>query len=257
MKEKVSVYGVVFDSLSPGDAASLVLGEGRRGEVVFTPNLEMMSRAARDESIAALLSQATVRVADGRGVLLLSHILGVSAPVLCPGIELGEELLRLASRRALGVYLLGGRQGVADRAAERLRASFPRLRVCGTHHGYFLPEDEERILRSIGESGAELLVVCLGFPRQESFALTAAHELPSLRAIACLGGSLDVWSGERARAPRALRALGLEWLWRVAHEPRRLPRLVRSASIIPLAAAKRLKNVILRSARAYNQTKRS
>ena len=144
-----------------------------------------------------------------------------------------EALLERAAMRGVRVFLLGGGDGVARRAGERLTERYPGLCVCGTEGGYFNRDGEEnrRVLERIRESGAEILYVCMGFPVQEEWIVQNSEALGGVRVVAALGGSLDVWSGRIRRAPQIFSRLGLEWAWRMAREPRRLkhlPAIVRS-----------------------------
>ena len=205
-----------------------LLKKDDRPTLIFTPNLEMLAAARRDPVRCARLRSAGLCLPDGVGTLLLS---GGRIRERFPGIEAGEYLLSVAAEEDVGVYLLGGRPGVAEAAADRLRTRFPALRIVGTHHGYFAPEspDEARITEDLRRLSPGLLIVCTGFPRQEDYLVRVRSVLPGLRVGIALGGALDVWSGQLRRAPELLRRCGLEWLWRVVREPKRLGRLGRAA----------------------------
>ena len=126
------------------------------------------------------------------------------------------------------VFLLGGKEGVARRAAKKLSLKYSGLRICGTHSGYFQKYGEENaaVLRRINEANADILFVCFGFPMQERWIDENLPALPHLRLAAGLGGSLDIWSGNTKRAPKMLQTRGLEWAWRMMREPKRLKNLV-------------------------------
>ena len=136
------------------------------------------------------------------------------------GVELVEHLCVRAAREGVPVYFLGSAEGVAADAAAILEVRFPGLIVAGLRNGFFSMEDEAAIAQEIRASGARLLFVGLGSPRQEMF---LARNLAASGAGAGIGvgGSLDVLSGRVARAPRLWRRLGLEWLYRLVREPRR------------------------------------
>ncbi len=186
---------------------------------LVTPNAEITYRASRDSAFRALLDGAALRVPDGVGVTLGARLFGVRLARF-PGIELAEELLRTAPPTGYRLFLLGGRPGVAERAKDALLRRFPHITVVGTRDGYFAESEDTAVTEEIRAAGADLLFVCLGSPRQEKW--MAAHPLPLL-ALG-LGGSFDVWAGDVRRAPRFFRRAGLEWLWRIAHEPKRLGR---------------------------------
>ena len=122
----------------------------------------------------------------------------------------------MAARHSLPLFLYGGHAGVAAEAARRLLARFPTLKIAGTRHGYGNPSEDGAAIRA---SGARIVFVCLGSPKQELF--MAKHLPRSMLAIG-LGGALNVYAGSLPRAPRAVRALGAEWAYRILLEPRRL-----------------------------------
>ncbi|MBQ9085701.1 MAG: WecB/TagA/CpsF family glycosyltransferase [Clostridia bacterium] len=193
--------------------------------VIFSPNAEILTKAAKDPSLHQLLHRGDLLIPDGIGTLLCARVLGTPLTERIPGIDLGEWVLRYAAEQGLSVFLLGGKPGVARRAAERLRSQLPELIMAGTHHGYFSPGEEENVLRKVQQAEPQILLVCMGFPEQEQWILSHEAHLPSLRLAMGLGGSLDVWSGDLPRAPQPIRAMGLEWLYRALRSPQRLPRL--------------------------------
>lgn len=146
-------------------------------------------------------------------------------PERVAGIDFAYGVLRIAAEEGIPVYLLGGKPGVAGKAGEHLCTSLPRLCIAGVHDGYFDDAKVPEILEDIRTSGAGILFVCLGFPRQERFLLEHSGKLAELRLAAGLGGSLDVWAGTVRRAPERIQKARLEWLWRVAKEPHRASEL--------------------------------
>ncbi len=187
------------------------------GGYIVTPNAEITYRASRDPAFCNILNRAALVLPDGVGVTTAARLFGVR---LCrfPGIDFAEGLLAAAPPEGYRLFLLGGREGVAARAAVLLSHRYPRVKVVGVHHGYFANGEEAAAAAAeIAAASPDLLFVCLGSPRQEEW--MAAHPLPCL-ALG-LGGALDVWSGDVRRAPRLFRRLGLEWLFRLLSDPRR------------------------------------
>lgn len=225
-------FAVSLHRLNRKETIETVLRRMARNEqtAIFTPNPIMLERAAKDESFRRVLARGDLRVADGVGVCLAARIAGIPSIPRTAGIELAESLLAVAARTGLRVFLLGGKPGVAERAAQALRARFPSLTVCGTHHGYFSEEESDALCRAIERTRAHVVLVCLGSPRQEIWIDRHRRQLPSVKLLMGLGGSLDVWAGNVRRAPRPLRKIGLEWAWRMALEPHRLK------GLIPLSA---------------------
>lgn len=266
-KEKIDLFGLNIDNLSKKGAMSRVVRalDGGGQTVVFTPNLQMLDAARKRKKVREMLNRADLLLPDGSSLLLISKMLGKGLSATVPGIEFGEALLTLAARRGLRVFLLGGEQGTAPLAAKMLKCKIDDLCICGTHHGYIKSDGEkDALIKKINESRADILLVCMGFPRQERFILQNKEALSAVKVFAALGGSLDVWSGKITRAPKLFRRAHTEWLWRIAREPSRMPRFLSSLSTLGVAylcAVSHSQNfsnsasVGLKSRRgAYNQT---
>ena len=226
MESAIRLCGVRIDNVTPREAVELALSSKRDPCAVFTPNAVMLDACRKDPRLASLLCRASLSLPDGAGVLLAAKRKGTPLREKASGIDFGEALLKRAAHEGLRVFLLGGKKGVARRAARRLSLKYPSLQICGTHHGYFQGTEAEEAVRSkIIACKPDLLFVCLGFPRQEQWIVQNLPSLPFLRVAAGLGGSLDVWSGNTKRAPKSLQKCGLEWAWRMMREPRRLKNL--------------------------------
>ena len=226
----MELYGVRIDEVTVEEAVARAMGSVRC--VVFTPNAVMLDACRRDRSIADLLNRADLSLADGQGVLMAARRCGRALPCRVSGIDFAEALMERAE--GARIFLLGGKAGVAEVAAERLRARYPSIDVCGCHHGYFEKTGAEnvRVREQINACRPDLLFVCLGFPLQERWIAENVQALSSVRVAVGLGGSLDVWSERIRRAPHFVRFLRLEWAWRMLREPKRLrhlPALLRIA----------------------------
>ena len=129
-------------------------------------------------------------------------------------------ILKHAASSGDGVFFFGSKPGVAEKAKEKVEEMYPGIKIMGTHDGYFKPEDEDNIINEINESGAKILYVCLGAPKQEKWIY---ENRDKLKVNVCLGvgGTLDVLSGEAKRAPEIFIKLNLEWLYRIASNPSR------------------------------------
>lgn len=220
MGESVMLGGVRLDAVSLDTAVERTVAAAKAGACypVVTPNATMLHRAFHDEGFSLLLSRAALALPDGIGAVWAAKYLKTPLPEgRIAGVDFGEALLARAARERVAVAFFGGREGIAERARERLIARYPRLSVVYCRNGYaFSPET---VAGEIAESGATLLFVCLGSPLQEKVGAFLAERL-SLPVV-CLGGSLDIYAGALCRAPKVFRALGLEWLWRMLREPRR------------------------------------
>ena len=236
---KQDILGLHFDNVTMEQA--LAMGEafldGDRPAVVVTPNAEIAYDASRDPDFCALLNRADLMLPDGAGVVLAAKLRKTPLQGKVAGIDFARNLLPIFARRGTRLYLLGSKPGVAEQAAEKMRELAPGLVICGTADGYF--REEAPVIEKINASGAEALFVCLGAPKQEKFMLDHRDELPTVRLMAGLGGSLDGFAGNVKRAPQWMIRMNLEWLYRLGKEPKRIGRMTRLPKYVLKAAAKK------------------
>lgn len=256
----VSVLGFPLDVVTLEQAARWVIAKASgggtpagRAALAVSFNPELVMRAQEDPAVAEVLWEADLCYPDGVGAAWAAGRQGarqvrhVSTDTACAagttseqpralkvppqrvaGIELAERVLELAADEGLPVYFLGAAEGVAAEAARRQAARLPGLKVAGTHHGYFTPADEDAVVQTIRASGARILLVAMGAPRQELLLLRHRNRLGVSVGLG-VGGSFDVWAGKVKRAPLWTRRAKIEWLYRLASDPRRL----RRQSVLP------------------------
>ena len=213
---RIDVLGVEFDDMDIVEAVELAMGfmEERRCAYAVTPNPEIVLACRKNRKLAAAVRSADMVLADGVGVIYASRILGMPIKNRLPGIDFASALMARMSECGKKVFLLGAKTGVAELAAERLTERYPGLDVCGVNDGYFAQEDNELVLEKINSQSPDLILVCLGAPKQEIWMKNNA-ELLSAGLMIGLGGALDVYAGVVERAPRKWRNMGLEWLYRL------------------------------------------
>ncbi len=238
LQKRINLFGLEINDISLVRAielarVSILGGEGR---VFFTPNLEMLEGARKSEETRVVLNSASVLLPDGAGVLLASRFLGTTIKNKVAGIDFGEGLIALAEKEGASVFLLGGANGVAKKAAQRLIEKHPALKICGIHNGYFNEETERQVVKKIQSTNPDILIVCMGFPKQEKFIYRYKSEFSNIKVITCLGGAIDVWAGNKIRAPRLIQRANLEWLWRIVGEPWRAKRFLGSLPALFYAA---------------------
>ena len=226
MKKRIDVLGINFDNISFLEAEKIIreaLNEKRQLQI-FTPNPEIALASQKDSSLLTMINSSGLILADGIGIVLGSRILGTPICERITGIDIGELILGIANEKKLRVFLLGGKQKIAESAAEKIKKRYSDITICGTHHGYFEKEGEENdaLVKDIESTSPDIIFVCFGFPAQERWIYKNSASLSSLKVSAGLGGALDVWSGEVRRAPKILQKLGFEWLWRTILQPKRL-----------------------------------
>ena len=176
-------------------------------------------QAADDPRLARIINEAALVNADGQSVVWATRYLGTPVPERVTGIDLMFALLKRAEDRAWKVYFLGAKPAVLDAALERLRELYPSLHIAGSRDGYF--DDADAVARSIRDSGARVLFIAMPSPMKEYFVEEQAQTLGPLLAFG-VGGSLDVVAGRTRRAPGWMQRAGLEWLYRLVQEPRRM-----------------------------------
>ena len=162
---------------------------------------------------------------DGAGVVLAAKLRKTPLKEKVAGIDFARNMLSVFARRGTRLYLLGSKPGVAEQAAEKMKEIAPGLIVCGCADGYF--KDELPVIERINAAQAEALFVCLGAPKQERFMFSHRDELPTVRLMAGLGGSLDGFAGNVKRAPEWMIKCQLEWFYRLCKEPKRIGRMMR------------------------------
>jgi N-acetylglucosaminyldiphosphoundecaprenol N-acetyl-beta-D-mannosaminyltransferase len=225
------------------DVCEEFLDDGRT-HCVFTPNPEILLYARKHRDYAALLNEADLALPDGFGIVLV-HLLrrGARMP-RWPGIDVAQLILHVAARRGVRVMLLGGRDGMAERAAARWRRAFPDLDVVTaandvrfSEEGIAMPSRHARELEErIADLQPTVILVSLGHPRQERWIARHRSSIQSARIIMGVGGALDVWGSRFSRAPGWVRSIGLEWAWRALQQPARLPRTLRATMEFPVRA---------------------
>lgn len=226
MSERIKILGVPVDMVDYDEALSRfkVFVEKEGVSLIVTPNSEIVINAGKSPELMDAIKQAEMVIPDGIGLVYASKILKHPMKERVTGIDfLGRALEHLA-QTGKSVFLFGSKPGIAEKAAEKMKETYPGLKVVGTRNGYFKQEEEEAILEEINAAEPDLLCVALGSPKQELFVLKYKDRLKAKAAIG-VGGSLDVWSGELKRAPEFYRKHGLEWLYRFIQEPSRYKRM--------------------------------
>jgi N-acetylglucosaminyldiphosphoundecaprenol N-acetyl-beta-D-mannosaminyltransferase len=225
-EERVDMFGVPLASISMDGALTRIdqFVEEGSPHLVVTSDTPSIVRAREDTEYQDIVREADMVTADGRGVVWMARVLGLPMTERVSGADLVQQICARAQDKGYRIYLLGAEPGVAEAAAEKLAKRCPGLNVVGTHHGYFTPEQEPEVVRRIAEARPDILLVALGAPRQEKWIRRHMAELQAPVAIG-VGGTFDVLAGRAKRAPEWMQRAGLEWLYRAAREPSRLPRM--------------------------------
>jgi len=202
------------------DAVDQVVERIRQGQKTFCVALtpEKSQRAHHDETLKQIIQSAEMQICDGVGVAIAARVLHGQKVARVTGVELFTRLLLRAEAEDLGVFLLGASPESNDGARRQIKQMCPALRIVGSQHGYF--DDDAHVVEAINASGADMLFVAMGSPRQEKW---VARHRDQLNVPFCMGvgGSFDVLSGTVKRAPRLFCRTGTEFLYRFLKEPKR------------------------------------
>ena len=237
---KIDVMGLKFDSVTMDEALSRAeaLLRGDKAAYVVTPNAEIAYEALHDVQLREMLNGADLMLPDGAGVVLASKLLRTPVKQKVAGVDFAAGLLGILERNGESLYLLGGKPGIGELAAQKMLEAHPQLRIAGIADGYF--QDEAPVIAKINASGADALFVCLGAPKQERFMVQHRQEL-HVHLMAGLGGSLDAFAGTVQRAPAWMIRLNLEWLYRLIREPKRFRRMLRLPKYLWAVMLKRIR----------------
>ena len=234
MAGRVSLLGVPIDTLSADEVLRTLRGflEGESGRHVLTPNSEMLAASVRSEVFRQVLQHSALNLPDSAGLLLMAHFTRQRIPERVTGADTVQALCAVLPPEH-PVFLLGADEGIAERAADALMRRNLSLVIAGTHGGSPAVFEEADICARIRASGAHVLFVAYGAPRQDLWIARNLPRLPQVRLAMGVGGTFDFLAGEKKRAPLWMRRAGLEWLWRLLLEPRRGGRIFTAVGVFP------------------------
>ncbi len=229
MNKKINILDVFVDHITMEEAVKKILEFTHTPSchMVFTPNPEIIMLAQNNKPLRDALNKANLVVPDGIGVVIASKMLkGPTLKERVPGYDLVQNTMSEAVQNGYKYYFLGGKPGVAELAAEKMKVKYPGIQIVGTHHGYFKKEDEKDIIQKINGSGANILLVALGAPKQELWIEEYRQDLQNIRVAIGVGGSFDGMAELVKRAPVFFQKCGLEWFYRLIKQPSRAKRML-------------------------------
>jgi len=220
-QSELKIFDVQYNNVEKRIALDRIMDlmSYRKKANVFFLNANCLYISQRDKEYKNILNNADLLLPDGIGIKLTTIIFGGRMREDCNGTDFCPLLMQEMADKEYKMYFLGAREGVAEKAAENVRKQIPRIQIVGTNSGYF--DNDEEMIKRINESGANILFVAMGVPLQEKW---IARNREKLNPRLCLGvGALfDYLSGRIPRAPKFMRAMHLEWLWRIFIEPKRM-----------------------------------
>ncbi len=225
---RTDVLGIPVDCVTMGgalDFAARLIDGGAKGQYILAINPEKVMVLLKDDALRKAFAAAALLIPDGIGVVWAMRRLHGLEAVRVPGSELMPKLCELAARKGHGIFLFGSKEEVNRESAEKLVQRYPGLRIAGRANGYLTEEEMPGLVEQINASGAKILFVALGSPKQEQW---IQKWLPQLNVAICqgIGGTLDTIVGTVKRAPPIFCRLGLEWFYRLVTNPKRIRRQI-------------------------------
>lgn len=226
------ILGVPIHAVTKKQAGTLLQNFALQPQfrLVCTPNNEMLVYAQKDPAFLQVLRSADLAIPDSTGLLLAAKMTGQYLPERVTGVDTMTTFCTQLPN-SVPVFFLGAAPGIAEKAANVLKSRNPHLHIAGTYSGSPAAYEAEHICNKITQSGAQVLFVAFGAPKQEIWLQTYKNLLPHVHIAMGVGGSFDFIAGVIPRAPRLFQRLGLEWLYRLWREPKRLPRIWRATAV--------------------------
>ncbi|MEO1796491.1 MAG: WecB/TagA/CpsF family glycosyltransferase [Pseudomonadota bacterium] len=229
MSESVLIGGLNVDKVSRDSLADELIADVdrdlERPRLVFSVNGQGISMAATDPEFLDNIRKGDLRHADGMSVVFASRLLTrTPLPERVATTDFFHDAARAGEPKGLKFFFLGASEDVVRRAYYAAKDQYPEIEWVGFRDGYFSEDEEADVCRELVESGADVVWVGLGRPKQEAFCVRNAHRLQGITWMKTCGGLFDFLAGNNPRAPQWMQSLGLEWLFRTMQEPRRLLR---------------------------------
>ena len=233
--DRLSIMGVRIDNLSMSEVLKIAEEKIDKNEqyIIYTPNTEFIMMCQKDEEFFNLLNESDINIPDGIGLIYAGKIKKHPLKEKVGGYDLSVNLLKMANDKGLKLYAVGGKPGVAEAAMKNIREKYPGIKIVGTQHGYFKGthlgknghEEELAVIEDINKHQPHILFVGFGAKKQEQW-IEYNKNLINANIIIGNGGTLDGLAGIVKRAPDIFIKLGLEWLYRLMKEPKRIKRQI-------------------------------
>lgn len=226
VKVRTEIFGVQFDNYTIQEAVEKAMASLESGKpfVIATPNPEIVESARKDSEYKEILNSSDIVTPDGIGIVYASKLLKGNIKERAAGFDIVCGIIENLDKRAGSVFLFGSKPQVAEAAADNLRTKYKNLVIAGCRNGYFT--DDTEIIEAIKDAKPDLLLVCLGAPKQEKW-INKNKDILNAKILVGAGGTLDVIAGNVKRAPDVFIKLGLEWFYRLVKEPKRIGRMIK------------------------------
>lgn len=228
MQDPIKILGVPVHAMTMQEAVKTLEERMLAKEQTFvvTANAEIIMMCQENAGYKKIICEdAELVLPDGAGAVWAGRHLGYNVPERVAGFDIYNELLDLSAHKGYKAYFFGGSPGIAEAAKAKAEELYPGVKVVGCHNGYFKDEDVPQIIADINASGADMLFVALGAPKQEKWLVAHRAEL-NAKILMGIGGSFDVLAGKMERAPKWMQDASLEWAFRLYKQPSRFMRMM-------------------------------
>lgn len=227
-RDTITILGIPIDRVTceqAGQRTKQLIEESHKScKMVFAPNTEFIMTAQKDKEFFDILQESELSTPDSVGVMWGAKLQKKFFPERIPGQAYFRKIVELSNQEGITIYLLGGEPGIAEKARDNLVEKFPHVKIVGVHHGFFDEQEEQDVINEINQLQPNVLFVALGAPRQEKWIYQNRARL-KVDVAAGQGGTYDYEAGKVKRAPSIVQKLGIEWLWRLLMQPKRIIRM--------------------------------
>lgn len=225
----IKILGVSIDNVTLEETGiytkQLIEESNKSCRLVVAPNTEFIMLAQKDEEFFNVLKSASFATPDSVGVMIGGKLQKKKFKERIPGQAYFRNTLKVGEKEGWTFYFLGGEKGIAEKAKEKVMQDYPNLKVVGCHEGYFEEESEEEVINQINALKPNVLFVAMGAPIQEKWIYKNKDKL-CVDIATGQGGTFDYEAGKIKRAPKFFQKMGIEWLWRLVKEPKRIVRMM-------------------------------
>jgi N-acetylglucosaminyldiphosphoundecaprenol N-acetyl-beta-D-mannosaminyltransferase len=218
-EDYIEILGIKMNNWSKKKFLSVLRSNGAK--TIYFLNAENINQSVKDADYKSILKNNNINLIDGSGITIACKLTGQKVQENLNGTDLFPAILEQCERKQKRVYFLGSEKGVVERMILKLREEFPGLEIVGHHHGFVTEDTNDEVIKEINSLKVDYLFVGMGTPVQEKWIESNKSQLEQI-TIFGVGGLFDFFSGDKKRSPVVMRELGIEWLYRLYLEPRRL-----------------------------------
>ena len=229
MRETLKILGVEIDNVTLEETGeitkNLIENSNKSCELIVAPNVEFVMMAQKDKEFFDILNKAKLATPDSVGIEIAGKLQKTPLKQRIPGQAYFRKVLEVGEKEGWTFYFLGGKGDTVERAIKNVKNIYPKLKIVGFHEGFFEEKTENDVIQEINKLQPNVLFVAMGAPIQEKWIYNHQKEL-KVDVAAGQGGTFDYEAGNIKRAPKWMQKIGVEWLWRLIHQPSRIFRMM-------------------------------